>query len=205
MYVDDVWSAGSTCSESRLCPGGQTIDYLALETLQSAEQVLRIVGEVIRTEVVQIPYLNRMVNASIALKLESQQVTGSFKIRGAMNRFLQLGADELSAGVVAGSSGNHGIAVSYAASALGSSAVVVLPDDCSHFKRQTLEGAGARVEVFDRRQEDRDQVCWRISRREGRTVIPSSQDLAVIAGAGTVALEFMQQVTGLDALILPIR
>lgn len=205
VHIIDARCAGANHPNRRVGGGNRTGRTPSLETAQSPERAIqRIRNTVVRTEVVQSSYLDRALGVSVVLKLELLQTTGSFKFRGAMNRFLQLDSNELGAGVVAGSSGNHGIAVARAASILGSSAVVVMPHDSPSFKRKVLERSAARVVVYDRLQDNRDELCELISSREGRTIIPSSQHPAVIAGAGTIAIELSEQAHRLDALLVPI-
>jgi threonine dehydratase len=145
-----------------------------------------------------------LFGASVELKVEALQHTGSFKFRGAINRMAQLTGRELQAGVVAGSSGNHGIAVAEAARAMSTDAVIVLPHDASPVKRAAVEHRGGRVVTFNRMKEDRDSVASRIASADGRVLIDSSNDCEVVAGAGTAALELLNQVAILDALLVPV-
>jgi threonine dehydratase len=164
----------------------------------------RLAGRVERTPVIADPALDAAVGAELHLKAESLQVTGSFKFRGASNAIAVLGDEQRLAGVVTYSSGNHGRAVAEAAALMGSSAVVVMPDDAPREKVAGVSDAGARIVIYDRYTEDRVGIAAARAADEGRVVVPPYDDLAVMAGQGTVALELLDQVDGLDAIVVPV-
>ncbi|QNN68582.1 threonine/serine dehydratase [Sphingomonas lutea] len=127
------------------------------------------------------------------LKCECLQTGGSFKLRGATNRLLQLSAEERARGVVAFSSGNHARGVAIAARRLGISAVIVMPADAPAVKVEGTRAEGAEIIFYDRLTESREDIAARLSADTGATVVPSFDDPAIVAGQGTVGLEILDQ------------
>ncbi len=167
----------------------------------------RLVGTAVVTPLLRAPELDRRCEATVLVKAEVLQVTGSFKIRGAFNRLVQLTASERRAGVVAWSSGNHAQGVAAAAAFLGMPAVIVMPSDAPAIKIANTRGWGAEVVTFDRATQDREAIARRIAAERGAVVVPSYDDPQIIAGQGTVGLELMAQARGLgltvDDVIVP--
>jgi threonine dehydratase len=128
----------------------------------------------------------------VLLKAECLQHGGSFKIRGALNRILQLSHDERTAGIVAFSSGNHAQAVALASKWLGIRATIVMPADAPKTKQLATRGWGAEVVLYDREREDREALAARIAEQRGVAVVPPFDHPHVIAGQGTVALELAE-------------
>jgi threonine dehydratase len=143
--------------------------------------------------------LDEMTGGRVLLKLESLQRTGSFKIRGAFNRLVQLGPEERSAGVVAFSSGNHAQGVACAAALLGMHATIVMPADAPRAKLDGTRALGAEIVIYDRERESREAIASALATERGATLVPAFDDPHVIAGQGTVGLELMQQARELDA------
>src|SRR5215475_4972971 len=142
----------------------------------------RLAGLVRQTPVLTDDRLDTLLGVRLFLKAEHRQCTGSFKIRGALNRMLDLAPSELGRGVIAGSSGNHGKAVATAARHLGISAMIVMPDDASEAKHVAIKALGAVVVTFDRRVVDRDTLVDELAVRHGYVPLPSSNDTAVLVG-----------------------
>ncbi|MBF6221748.1 threonine/serine dehydratase [Nocardia abscessus] len=163
-----------------------------------------LAGAVHRTPVLTSDRLDARFGARIFFKAEHRQLTGSFKIRGVLNRLLRCTPADLAHGVVAGSSGNHGKALAFAARCLGTTATIVLPDDVSPIKQEAITALGARIVRFDRRTTERDELVAAIARRESLLIVPSSDDLDVIAGNGTAAAELLSEVPELDTLVAPV-
>lgn len=138
----------------------------------------------------------------IWLKSECLQTGGSFKLRGASNRLLQLSGDEKSRGVVAFSSGNHARGVALAARRLGIRATIVMPADAPAVKVEGTRGEGAEIVFFDRRTESREEIAARIAGESGATVVPSFDDVHIVAGQGTVGLEIVEQLGRCPARIV---
>lgn len=139
----------------------------------------------------------------VFFKCENLQRTGSFKFRGATNRILSLSEDERRRGVAAFSSGNHAQAVALAAREAGVRAVIVMPSDAPKAKVAGTKGYGAEVIFYDREREDREQVARSVAEREGSVLIPPFDDYAIMAGQGTCALELLEEVAELDAILVP--
>ena len=143
----------------------------------------------ISTPVLESDTLNLRANARVLIKAESLQHTGTFKIRGALNRLLQLGYAERSAGVVAFSSGNHAQGVAMAAKWLGVSATIVMPRDAPKIKQFNTRTLGASVVPYDRYTEDREHIAAKIAQQTGAALVPAFDHPDIIAGQGTVGLE----------------
>lgn len=141
--------------------------------------------------------LDARLGARILLKLEPLQHTGSFKVRGAYNRLVQLSAAERARGVVAFSSGNHAQGVAWAARRLGVPAAIVMPGDAPRTKIDNTRALGAEVVPYDRERESREDIAARLAGERGSIVVPSFDDPHIIAGQGTVGLEIMQQAAAL--------
>jgi threonine dehydratase len=123
------------------------------------EAAQRLRGWLNETPVLESELLNDRIGARILVKAECLQHTGSFKIRGALNRMLRLSHFERRNGVVAYSSGNHAQAVALAAKWLGMSATVVMPADAPEIKKRQTRRYGAEIVFYDRNREDREQTC----------------------------------------------
>jgi threo-3-hydroxy-L-aspartate ammonia-lyase len=146
--------------------------------------------------------LDEMTGASVALKAENLQRVGAFKMRGAYNHIASLTEQERSRGVVTASSGNHAQAVALAARLLGTTAVVLMPEDAPPNKRAATEGYGAEVQTFDRYTTDRDALLAATASERGLHPVRAYDDDAIVAGQGTVALELIEDAGELDVLIV---
>jgi threonine dehydratase len=165
---------------------------------------VRIGGDAHRTPVFGSRALDQAVGARVLLKAETLQRTGSFKFRGAFNKIASLPAGARRAGVLAFSSGNHAQAVALAARILGTSATIVMPADAPRLKLAATRQYGAEVVTYDRYNEDREQIGARIARERGLALVRPFDDLEVIAGQGTAALELIEDTAGLEVLLAPI-
>jgi threonine dehydratase len=169
-----------------------------------AAAALRLRGVANRTPVVTSRTLDALTGATVFLKCENLQRMGAFKFRGAYNRLVQLTPEERRAGVVAFSSGNHAQGVALAAKLLGIHAAIVMPSDAPAAKLAATRGYGAEVVVYDRLHEDRAAIASRIARERGGTVVPPFDNAAIVAGAGTAALELFEDVANVEALVVPL-
>ena len=138
------------------------------------------------------------------LKAEGLQRAGAFKFRGAYNTISSLTDDELARGVCAGSSGNHAQAVALAARLCGTRATILMPRDAPASKRAATEGYGAEIVEYDRYGEDRDELVAALAAESGFAVVHAYDDPRVMAGAGTAALELLEDVGALDLLLVPV-
>lgn len=180
-------------------------------TLPAFEDVLaaegRQKGVVRETPVLTHPALDEAAGAELFIKAECLQVTGSFKIRGAMNRLAQIPPEGRRAGVVAFSSGNHAQGVARAARLLGMPALIVMPADAPQVKVAGVRADGGEVYLYDRNRESREEISARLAEERGAVLVPSYDDFDIIAGQGTAGLEFCRQVSAsghpLDYLIAP--
>ncbi len=164
----------------------------------------RLEGVANRTPVVTSRTLDEKTGLRVFLKCESFQRGGAFKFRGAYNRISRLSREEARRGVVAFSSGNHAQGVALAARLLGVPATIVMPADAPPVKLTATRGYGAEVVPYDRLEEDREEIGRRLARDRGLTLVPPYDDPAIIAGQGTTALELLEDVPELDALIVPV-
>ncbi len=163
-----------------------------------------LAGVTIRTPVLENPDVNARLGGRLLLKAESLQRTGAFKIRGAYHRMLHLSPDELARGAVTYSSGNHALGLARAAQILGSSALIVMPSDVPQAKMAAVRAMGAGIETFDRDTEDSAEIVARVVRETGRVEVPPSAHPEVLAGAGTVALELIEDAgAAMDAVLVP--
>ena len=163
----------------------------------------------IRTHVHRTPvFTSRLVDEAAGIELffkcENLQRGGAFKARGAFNKLLSLSGKERSLGVVAFSSGNHAQAVALAAGTLGVDATIVMPTDAPRAKVEATRGYGATIVEYDRRAENRDRIALEIAGKEGRVLVPPYDDAWIMAGQGTAALELLEDVPGLDAVVAPV-
>lgn len=133
--------------------------------------------------------------AEVWLKLENFQHTGSFKVRGAMNKLLSLTAEQLQKGVVAASSGNHGAGVAFGLAKLGAKGVVFVPEGASATKLEAIRGYGVEVRFFGTTGDDTEAHARRYAEEHGQTYISPYNDPDVIAGQGTIGVETVRQMT----------
>jgi threonine dehydratase len=138
------------------------------------------------------------------LKCENFQRVGAFKFRGAYNAASRLAPEQLARGVAAYSSGNHAQAVALAARELGTTAVIVMPEDAPRSKRAATEGYGAEIVTYDRYSGDRVAVARALAADRGLALIPPYEHPHVMAGQGTAALELLAEAGELDVLLAPV-
>lgn len=175
---------------------------VTLADIRAAQR--RIAGGVIVTPCPASIPLSEITGAQIYCKLENFQRTGSFKERGARNALLQLGAAQKKRGVVAASAGNHALGLAYHGKLLGIRVTVVMPDYAPLIKITTCERLGAKVIVRGRDFAEARAEADQLVAAEGLTYIHGFDDPAIIAGQGTLALELLQQVPKLDAIVCPV-
>jgi threo-3-hydroxy-L-aspartate ammonia-lyase len=164
----------------------------------------RLAGVVHRTPVFTSRTLDDLVGAQVFLKAESLQRAGAFKFRGAYNAIASLPAEQRVGGVAAFSSGNHAQAVALAARLLETRAVILMPTDAPPEKVAATRGYGAEVVRYDRYSQDRELLGRALAYQRGLALIPPFDHPAVMAGQGTAALELLEDVPALDALVMPL-
>ena len=175
---------------------------ISLEDVRAAGAALAGIAHV--TPVVTSRTLDGMVGASVFCKAESFQRGGAFKFRGAYNAISRLDAAALGRGVAAFSSGNHAQAVAIAAKLMGTSAVILMPQDTPPAKLEATRGYGADVVTYDRYTGDREALGAELALERGLTLVPPYEHPHVMAGQGTTALELIEQVGHLDVLVVPV-
>lgn len=162
----------------------------------------RLKGIAHRTPVLTSRTLDQLLGLNVLMKAENLQRMGAFKFRGGYNAVNVLGEAQRSRGVVAFSSGNHAQAVALAARLHGCRATIVMPHDAPALKLAATRGYGAEVILYDRYTEDRAAIAKRLTEERGASLIPPFDHLPVMAGAGTAALELIEDAGTLDALIV---
>jgi len=175
---------------------------IAFSDIEAAAARLETV--VHHTPVLMSQELDARAGARVSLKCENLQRAGAFKIRGAYNKLATLAPEVRAHGVVAYSSGNHAQGVALAARIFGVPATICVPETIIPFKRAATEAYGAVVVLAGRTSEDREIRARSLAAERGASLVPPYDDPAIIAGQGTVALEFLRQVPGLDVLITPV-
>lgn len=162
----------------------------------------QIAPAAVRTPLIEHPALNEAVGGRVLLKVETVQVAGAFKFRGAYNRISRLGEEEKARGVVAYSSGNHAQGVAAAARAVGTRALIVMPSDSPAVKVAGVRAFGGEVRLYDRWTESREAIGAQIAAERGSVLVPPFDDPFVIEGQGTVGLEILEQAgVGIDQLL----
>ncbi len=175
---------------------------IGLREVQAARE--RVRESVYLSPCARTETLSRLAGVSAFLKLENLQMTGAYKERGALNKLLTLGPAERARGLIAASAGNHAQAVAYHAGRLGVSATIVMPETTPIMKVANTRGHGARVVLAGSNYDEAYSEARRLEREEGLTFVHPFDDEAIIAGQGTLGLEVMEQVPGLDAILVPV-
>lgn len=177
---------------------------ITFDDVQSARQ--RLAPHLTATTLRRYPLLDQATGLTIFAKHENHQPTGSFKIRNGLSFMTALTAAERARGVVAASTGNHGQGIAYGAALVGSSAIICVPKGNNPEKNAAMRAWGATVVEEGRDYDESVQVMLRIANDEGRVVAHSTNDPRIIAGAGTMTLELLEQAgdEGIDALVLAV-
>jgi threonine dehydratase len=163
----------------------------------------RIAPHVHRTPVMTSAALDAEVGARLHFKCENLQKIGAFKARGAVNAVFSLDPVRAHAGVITHSSGNHGAAIAYAAKARGVPAYVVMPRNAPQVKQENVRRQGAKVFLCEPNVAAREAMCAEVQRETGATLVHPFDNVDVIAGQGTAALELLEQAPALHAVVAP--
>jgi threonine dehydratase len=164
----------------------------------------RIEGAVVRTPMLLSRALSDIIGAEVWLKFENLQLTSAYKERGALNKLLQLTDEERARGVIAASAGNHSQAVAYHATRLGIPATIVMPESTPSMKVTKTQGYGASVVLYGGVFDDAYARARELALENGYVFVHPFDDPWIIAGAGTVALEMLEDAPDLDTIIVPI-
>lgn len=162
----------------------------------------RLAGVAHRTPVLTSRTFDALTSARTFFKCENLQRMGAFKFRGAYNALARFTPEQRRGGVITFSSGNHAQAIALSARLLGMPAVIVMPKDAPAVKLEATKGYGGEVVRYDRYTEDREALGRRIAAERGMTLIPPYDHADVMAGQGTAALELIDEVEALDALVV---
>ena len=168
--------------------------------LEAERRIRPYLGE---TPLLQVPDLDATMGQPLGLKCESFQRTGSFKARGALNWLLTASADELEAGLVTVSAGNHAIGLAWAAAMQDVPLTVVMPEGSSPLKIHRTRALGAEVIVHGNIQQA-VALCHQLRDDKGRTLVHPYNDVRIMAGQGTVGLELLRQQSDVDRILCPI-
>lgn len=173
----------------------------ALPSIREAAE--RLAPHVVRTPVVRSHALGRALGREINVKLETLQRTGSFKLRGALNRILMLSDDERARGVVAASAGNHAQGVALSGELTGCRTVIVMPEDTPVLKIDRTRSYGAEVVLTGRHYEEAYEASLRLSEEQGLVMVHPFDDPGVIFGQGTIGLEILADLPEVDTIVVP--
>ena len=173
-----------------------------IDDIRAAAQ--RIEGAVIRTPMLVSRTLSELIGAEVWLKFENLQFTAAYKERGALNKLLQLSPEERACGVIAASAGNHAQAVAYHAKRLGIPATIVMPESTPTVKVTQTAGHGASVVLYGKIVDDAFARARELALENGYVFVHAFDDPQVIAGAGTLALEMLEDAPDLDTIVVPI-
>lgn len=175
---------------------------LLFEDIQRAEKI--VAKHVVKTPIVQSKALSDAIGEEIYLKLENQQITGSFKIRGAINAISNLTPEQRKAGVVALSTGNHGRGLAYAANLMKIRCIICMSELVPNNKIEGIKEIGAEVKLIGGNQDEAQLEADRLSIEEGMTYISPFDNIDVIAGQGTLGLEIHRQIPKLKFVFVPL-
>jgi len=175
---------------------------ITLKDIYIARQ--RITGIVRKTPLVSSPCLSELVGSSVYLKLESLQETGSFKVRGATNKMLDLTEEQKEQGVVAASTGNHARAVAYMAQKLDIRAKICISKDVPQYRVEAIKKLGAKVILSGHSQDEAMERAFQLVEDQGMTMIHPFDDPAIIAGQGTIGLELLEQLPEIKTVLVPL-
>ena len=177
-------------------------EVVSFQNILEASKKIR--NFVTRTPTYHSVVFSQRTGAEVYLKLECFQSVGAFKIRGAVNKICSLSQSEPRKGLVAASSGNHGLSVAYAAKIYGTKAVVVVPENAVKEKVEAIGNYGAEVVKYGKDYDEAYLKALEIQKKTKMTFVHPFNDPFVIAGQGTIGLELLEDVPDLDTVIVPI-
>jgi threonine dehydratase len=176
-------------------------DLKPTEILAAADRIRPLVK---RTPLIKSSALSEIAGGDVYLKLENQQTTGSFKLRGALNVLSTLSADARKRGVVASSAGNHGLGVAYAAKHFGVPATIFVPSTAPQVKRDGIVALGATIDTTQPDYDKAMDAAKAFAAKRGATFINPCLGEMLLAGQGTVALEILGDIPGLTTLVVNV-
>jgi threonine dehydratase len=164
----------------------------------------RIRPTIRRTYLEPSPYYSRLTGANVFFKCENLQHTGSFKARGALNKLLSLSDADRARGVVSASTGNHGAAVAFAATKVGTTALIFMPDKASSSKLAAIKRLGGQMRVFGSDSVEAEAYARSYAAEQGLAFVSPYNDRLVIGGQGTIGLELTGQLPEVDAVLVAV-
>lgn len=174
---------------------------ITLSALRSAQ--IRLRGIVVRTRLIEFEPCEADPR-QLFLKPENQQPIGGFKLRGAYNKIASLSEEESQRGVISYSNGNHAQGIAYAARALGVKAVIVMPDNAPAIKRDATAALGAEIVIVGPGSAERQLKAEKLAARHGYVIVPPYNDEQIIAGQGTMGLEILEDLPGVETVLVPV-
>lgn len=177
---------------------------MLIEKTEIEQAALRLKPYLLPTPVIPSRYFTAKLGANLFLKLETLQPTNSFKVRGATNAILALSDLQRQRGVISASAGNHGMAVALAASKLGISATIYLPERTPKVKLERIERLGAKIVLHGDSWDEANALAIEVAQAEGKAYIPAFDHLHVMAGQGTIVLELLTQLPKIDVIVVSI-
>ncbi|MEH0074691.1 threonine/serine dehydratase [Pannonibacter sp. Pt2] len=177
-------------------------NYPTLQDIHDARE--RVKPHIRHTPLLRADKIEKRLGCELHLKPETLQVTGAFKIRGALNKVLSLPREETAKGLISSSSGNHAQALAYVAKMLGVKVVLVLPVTTPKLKITNTEALGAEVILFDGDNASRWKQVYDIAERNNYTVVHGFEDPLVMAGQGTMACEILEDLPDVSTVIVPV-
>ena len=174
-------------------------------TLQDAREAAERIRPYIRhTPLLRQKNMDRALRCQAYLKPEMLQITGAFKLRGALNKILSLTPEERSRGIITSSSGNHAQACAYVGQMLGIHTTVVVPENAPTLKIENARVMGAEVIVWRRQYVERWKKVHEVVAEHGYTIVHPYEDYTVMAGQGTIGLEILEDLPDVDTVLVPI-
>ncbi|QEY64302.1 threonine/serine dehydratase [Metapseudomonas lalkuanensis] len=177
-------------------------DHPTIQDIREAQQ--RLKPHIKHTPLLRAEKIEKAAGCQLYLKPETLQITGAFKIRGALNKTLSLPREEIANGIIATSSGNHAQGLAYAARMLGVKAILVLPVTTPKIKIANTEALGAEVILFDGDTAARWKRVYEIAEENGYVPVHAFEDPLVMAGQGTIGCEILEDLADVDTVIIPM-
>jgi threonine dehydratase len=164
----------------------------------------RINGICVKTKLIYSNEFSEESGNEVYIKPENLQITGAFKLRGALNKISKLSKEQKEKGLIASSAGNHAQGVAYSAKKLGINATIVMPETTPFIKVQSTKKYGANIVLKGKVYDEAYEEAKRLERENGYTFVHPFNDVDVMAGQGTIALEIIEELKDVDAIIVPI-
>jgi threonine dehydratase len=175
---------------------------IELKDIQDARGSIRDIVK--KTPLARSEYLSGLTGSDVYLKLENQQVSNAFKIRGALNRMMKLTPEEKARGVIAASSGNHAQAVAIGAERLNLVATLVVPETTPKIKIEKIRSHKVELIVHGAKYDLAEEYAHRLAKEKDLTFVSSYNDPMVVAGQGTVGLEILEELPSVDSIVVPV-